>query len=84
MSSLQMWCFAGSASSRNFALDKIWVKFLAHFFQWYMMCETSHKSASDEGTTCTQAALLGQVQKEAALLQTSAKSILADMAENEV
>jgi len=46
-----------------------------------MMCETSHKSASDEGTTCTQAALLGQMQKEAALLQTSAKSILADMAE---
>lgn len=40
------------------------------------MCETSHKSASDEGTT--QAALLRQMQKEAALLQTSA---LADMAE---
>lgn len=40
------------------------------------MCETSHKSASDEGTT--PAALLRQMQKEAALLQTSA---LADMAE---
>ena len=44
-----------------------------------MMCKTSHKSASDEGTT--QAALLGQMRKEATLLQTSAKSILADMAE---
>ena len=47
------------------------------FFQWHMICETSHKAASDEGAT--QAALLGQMQREEALLQMSAKSILTDM-----
>lgn len=49
------------------------------FFQWHMMCETSQKAASDEGAA--QAALLGQMQREEALLRTSAKSILADMSE---
>ena len=49
------------------------------FFQWHMMCETSHKAASDEDAT--QAALLRQKRKEEALLQTSAKSILANMSE---
>ena len=49
------------------------------FLQWHMMSETSRKAASDE--SATQAALVGQMQKEEALLQMSAKSILADMAE---
>ena len=49
------------------------------FFQWHMMCETSTKAASDEDAT--QAALLRQMQKEEALLQTSAKSILTEMSE---
>lgn len=49
------------------------------FFQWHVMCETSTKAASDEDAT--QAALLGQMQKEEALLQTSAKSILTEMSE---
>ena len=49
------------------------------FFQWHMMCEMSQRSASDDDTT--QAALLGQIQKKETLLQTSAKLILADMAE---
>ena len=44
-----------------------------------MLCETSHKADSDE--EATQAALLGQMQKEEALLQTSSKLILANMSE---
>jgi CHAT domain-containing protein len=49
------------------------------FFQWHMMCKMSHKAASDEDAT--QSALLGQMQREEALLRTSAKLILADMSE---
>ena len=52
-------------------------KIFTAFFQWHMACETSKKAASDEDAT--QAALLGQMEKEEKLLQTSAKSILAEM-----